>query len=106
MIAVTGPCSILYFMAGPRGPAWNEFTRRFLERRGCSVLKSSSCAMHARIRCGDVWRGTPAGDVMLHLRSRYVSKAAILTITVIHTGRKSKSRLNSKGLDRRRRIVG
>jgi hypothetical protein len=39
--------------------------------------------------------------VMLHLRARYVSKAAILTIpATIFAGRKSKSRLNSKGLDR------
>jgi hypothetical protein len=39
--------------------------------------------------------------VMLHLRARYDSKAAILTIpATIFAGRKSKSRLNSKGLDR------
>jgi hypothetical protein len=39
--------------------------------------------------------------VMLHLRARYVSKAAILTIPMPQSiGRKSKSRLNSKGLDR------
>jgi hypothetical protein len=39
--------------------------------------------------------------VMLHLRPRYDSKAAILTIpATIFAGRKSKSRLNSKGLDR------
>jgi hypothetical protein len=39
--------------------------------------------------------------VMLHLRACYVSKAAILTIpAAIFAGRKSKSRLNSKGLDR------
>jgi hypothetical protein len=39
--------------------------------------------------------------VMLHLRSLYVSKAAILTIPMPQSvGRKSKSRLNSKGLDR------
>ena len=35
--------------------------------------------------------------VMLHLRACHASKAAILTI---FAGRKSKSRLNSKGLDR------
>jgi hypothetical protein len=40
-------------------------------------------------------------SVMLHLRARYVSKAAILTIpATTSAGRKSKSRLNSKGLDR------
>jgi hypothetical protein len=39
--------------------------------------------------------------VMLHLRARYDSKAAILTIPArVFAGRKSKSRLNSKGLDR------
>jgi hypothetical protein len=39
--------------------------------------------------------------VMLHLRACYDSKAAILTIpATIFAGRKSKSRLNSKGLDR------
>jgi hypothetical protein len=38
---------------------------------------------------------------MLHLRARYDSKAAILTIPMPQSiGRKSKSRLNSKGLDR------
>jgi hypothetical protein len=37
----------------------------------------------------------------LHLRARHASKAAILTIpAAIFAGRKSKSRLNSKGLDR------
>jgi hypothetical protein len=39
--------------------------------------------------------------VMLHLRACYVSKAAILTLpAVLDAGRKSKSRLNSKGLRR------
>jgi hypothetical protein len=39
--------------------------------------------------------------VMLHLRARYDSKAAILTIPMPQSiDRKSKSRLNSKGLDR------
>jgi len=39
--------------------------------------------------------------VMLHLRACHASKAAILTIpAAIFAGRKSKSRLNSKGLDR------
>jgi hypothetical protein len=38
---------------------------------------------------------------MLHLRSRYVSKAAILTVPVLPVPvEKSKSRLNSKGSDR------
>jgi hypothetical protein len=45
-------------------------------------------------------KAAPPAALMLHLRSRYVSKAAILTIPVTSTGRKSKSRLNSKGLDR------
>ena len=40
-------------------------------------------------------------DVMLHLRARYVSKAAIfIDAGTSPAGRKSKSRLNSKGLDR------
>jgi hypothetical protein len=39
--------------------------------------------------------------VMLHLRACYVSKAAILTMPIQSVSvRKSKSRLNSKGLDR------
>jgi hypothetical protein len=39
--------------------------------------------------------------VMLHLRACYVSKAAILTMPMQSVSvRKSKSRLNSKGLDR------
>jgi hypothetical protein len=38
---------------------------------------------------------------MLHLRARYVSKAAILTDLATRVPvEKSKSRLNSKGLDR------
>jgi hypothetical protein len=38
---------------------------------------------------------------MLHLRARYVSKAAILTDLALRVPvEKSKSRLNSKGLDR------
>jgi hypothetical protein len=39
--------------------------------------------------------------VMLHLRACHASKAPILTIPATSfAGRKSKSRLNSKGLDR------
>jgi hypothetical protein len=38
--------------------------------------------------------------VMLHLRSRYVSKTAILGCRACRSGQKSKSRLNSKDLDR------
>ena len=38
--------------------------------------------------------------VMLHLRSPYVSKTAILGCWVDRSGQKSKSRLNSKDLDR------
>ncbi len=46
-------------------------------------------------------KASPARAVMLHLRACYVSKAAILTIPMPQSiGRKSKSRLNSKGLDR------
>jgi hypothetical protein len=45
------------------------------------------------------WRNR-ALSVVLHLRVRYVSKAAILKGGHARVGRKSKSRLNSKGLDR------
>ncbi|MGL4259976.1 MAG: hypothetical protein ACRCV5_18865 [Afipia sp.] len=38
--------------------------------------------------------------VMLHLRAPYDSKTAILGCWVVHSGQKSKSRLNSKDLDR------
>ncbi|MGL5166185.1 MAG: hypothetical protein ACRC9K_09895 [Afipia sp.] len=38
--------------------------------------------------------------VMLHLRAPYVSKTAILGCWVDRSGQKSKSRLNSKDLDR------
>jgi hypothetical protein len=38
--------------------------------------------------------------VMLHLRAPYVSKTAILGCWVYRSGQKSKSRLNSKDLDR------
>jgi len=49
----------------------------------------------ARGRIGDQFA------VMLHLRSLYVSKAAIFNdLGTLGAGRKSKSRLNSKGLDR------
>ncbi|MBB1093487.1 hypothetical protein HUU61_19635 [Rhodopseudomonas palustris] len=43
-------------------------------------------------------------QVMLRLRARYVSKAAIFKVAGYdRTGRKSKSSLNSKGLNRGRR---
>jgi len=38
--------------------------------------------------------------VMLHLRAPYVSKTAILGCRACRSGQKSKSRLNSKDLDR------
>jgi hypothetical protein len=41
-----------------------------------------------------------ANAVMLHLRAPYVSKTAILGCWVGHSGQKSKSRLNSKDLNR------
>jgi hypothetical protein len=41
-----------------------------------------------------------AAAVMLRLRARYVSKTAILGCRAGRSGRKSKSRLNSKDLDR------
>jgi hypothetical protein len=46
-------------------------------------------------------KASPGVAVMLHLRSRYVSKAAILTLPVRSVAvEKSKFHLNSKGLDR------
>jgi hypothetical protein len=52
----------------------------------------------ARIACD---KAAPAAAVMLHLRARYVSKAAILGLPGHDApARKSKSHLNSKGLDR------
>jgi hypothetical protein len=42
---------------------------------------------------------------MLHLRACYVSKAAILTVPAFRAGQKSKSRLNSKGLNGRRGVA-
>jgi hypothetical protein len=53
---------------------------------------------HGKARCD---KASDHARVMLHLRARYVSKAAILTIPAdAFAGRKSKSRLNSKGLGR------
>jgi hypothetical protein len=45
-------------------------------------------------------KNTLAIAVMLHLRSPYVSKTAILGCWVDRSGQKSKYRLNSKDLDR------
>jgi hypothetical protein len=51
-----------------------------------------------KVRCD---KASDHAPVMLHLRACHASKAAILTIpAAIFAGRKSKSRLNSKGLDR------
>jgi len=61
--------------------------------------KSDPADAETRIRTCD--KAAPARSVMLHLRSCYVSKAAILTVPVQPVPvEKSKSRLNSKGLDR------
>jgi hypothetical protein len=58
----------------------------------------SSFPQREKARCD---KASDHAPVMLHLRACYVSKAAILTIPVrAFAGRKSKSRLNSKGLDR------
>jgi hypothetical protein len=73
--------------AGARNDAWCEFAGSF---------PTSKCVDGSVSRCA---RNHVC--VMLHLRARYVSKAAILTIPMPQSiGRKSKSRLNSKGLDR------
>jgi hypothetical protein len=53
-----------------------------------------------RLRQTGATKNISAIAVMLHLRSRYVSKTAILGCWVNHSGQKSKSRLNSKDLDR------
>ena len=52
------------------------------------------------LRQTGVAKNTLAIAVLLHLRSRYVSKTAILGCWVDRSGQKSKSRLNSKDLDR------
>jgi hypothetical protein len=53
---------------------------------------------HRRMRQTNAVKNTSAIVVMLHLRARYVSKTAILGCWVGRSGRKSKSRLNSKDL--------
>jgi hypothetical protein len=52
------------------------------------------------LRQTGVTKNSLAIAVMLHLRSRYVSKTAILGCWVIRSGQESKSRLNSKDLGR------
>jgi hypothetical protein len=68
--------------------------RRIRRKIACKKSRKSRVAI-ARDKI------SPAAAVMLHLRACYVSKAAILTIPVRSVPvEKSKSRLNSKGLDR------
>lgn len=54
----------------------------------------------ARMRQTGAAKNAFAIVVMLHLRAPYVSKTAILGCWVDRSGQKSKSRLNSKDLDR------
>jgi hypothetical protein len=58
----------------------------------------SGLPQRGKARCD---KASDHAPVMLHLRACHASKAAILTIpATIFASRKSKSRLNSKGLDR------
>ena len=67
-------------------------------RIGSSQPTQKSALATWKTRCD---KASDHARVMLHLRARYVSKAAILTIPAdAFAGRKSKSRLNSKGLGR------
>jgi hypothetical protein len=64
-----------------------------------AIRAARSCfPQRGKARCD---KASDHAPVMLHLRACHASKAAILTIpAAIFAGRKSKSRLNSKGLDR------
>ncbi len=72
--------------------------------RGCEVgLRMSAVGARRSDRClrqTGASKITFAIAVMLHLRAPYVSKTAILGCRVCRSGQKSKSRLNSKDLDR------
>jgi hypothetical protein len=62
------------------------------------VQREADLPQRGKARCD---KASDHAPVMLHLRACHASKAAILTIpAAIFAGRKSKSRLNSKGLDR------
>jgi heme A synthase len=83
MIAAAGGCSIGYFMAAYASADGTNPARDFPEWPGCF----GSSVRFVRDRAEDqslrLRHGAAAADVMLHLRSRYVSKAAILTIMVL-----------------------
>jgi hypothetical protein len=65
-----------------------------------AAAKASETAPYNHAQGGS-WLARQAAAVMLHLRSCYVSKAAIFTVPALPVPvEKSKSRLNSKGLDR------
>lgn len=71
-----------------------------LLRAVCSAqsTRTSRRLIDAKTLCD---KAPPVAAVMLRLLSRYVSKAAILTVPAQPVPvEKSKSRLNSKGLDR------
>jgi hypothetical protein len=65
---------------------------------GAIRAAKSGLPQRGKARCD---KASDHAPVMLHLRACHASKAAIFTIpAAIFAGRKSKSRLNSKGLDR------
>jgi hypothetical protein len=69
------------------------------ELRPAAAKASETASVQLRTRGLRLAR--QAAAVMLHLRSCYVSKAAIFTVPALPVPvEKSKSRLNSKGLDR------
>ena len=84
---------------------WNDFApaKGRCERPSCGVSRHPSSRKMVS-ECRRLWMGgkrQSRAAVMLHLRSRYVSKAAIFAVPALPVPvEKSKSRLNSKGLDR------
>jgi hypothetical protein len=93
---------------GPQRPVrWNDFRdRRARTLAAChpgAQLGAGGGSNHRAEATGRERRDKERDHVavMLHLRVRYVSKAAILTVPApLVPVKKSKSRLNSKGLDR------
>ena len=91
------------------GPGWASGLRAALtdsqkagsasaHDRDAEALLATRGKMQEELKVATVARSLH--DVVLHLRGCYVSKAAILRCRHSCAGRKSKSRLNSKGLDR------
>jgi hypothetical protein len=78
MIALTLGCSIGYFMAPCAIRV--ERTRATISEHRDHFFGLREVGREALVR--EMRHGAAVADVMLHLRSRYVSKAAILTIAV------------------------